>query len=220
MEGEGRFRRRRRRILIGVAASLLVAAVLGLSLSYLFLVVRDQPLYGGQGLSSAYPAHHEEGPRIDSEAYVADYVPGATITVVTSLTNDGRFPVTVTAVHTDPDYLAIRLAAARSAAMDGPQACCAIDEQATWAATGFHPLHLGRGDMGVLMLHFVLGHQCSSPGGGSEIDDITVDYDEMGWHHTDRVQLTTPLVVRYGDTGQCPRAAAPTAAPQAPSTPG
>lgn len=207
--------RPKRRIVMRLAVSALVALVLGVSLSYLFLVVRDQPLFGGQGVSNAYPAHSEEGPRIDSEAYVVDYVPGETVTVVTSLTNDGRFPVTVDGVHTDPDFMEFRLAAARPAAMDGPESCCAIDEKATWAATGFHPMHLARGDMGVLILHFVLGHECSGAGSRTEIDDFTIDYDEMGWHHTDRVQLTTPLVVRYGPP-QCP----PTAAPQSPSTPG
>jgi len=209
----------------------LVTTVVGLSLSYLFLVVRDQPLDGSGGTSGAYPAHPEHGPLSDSDAYVADYIDGGTITVVTTLTNLGRFPVMVTGVHTDPVWWVglARLAAARPAAMHTPPSCCDIDDKATWAATGFHPMHLGPTDEGVLELHMFMSHcEIADVGTTAELDDLTVDYDEMGWHHTSEVRLTTPLVVRFGLASECLRphvmhgnaAAPPTAAPPAPSTPG
>lgn len=231
MEGEGRTRRGVRRWAIGGAAVLLVMTVLGLSLSYLFLVVRDQPLAAGGELMGASPASYVAGPRSNSAADVADYVDGETITVQTSVRNQGRAAVTITGVHTDSPYWVglMRLDAARPAVMQGPAPCCVVDQAATWATKNFSPMVIAAGEEGVVVLHLKLGHcEDNEVGSSNELDGISIDYQELGWHGTQMVPLSLPVVVRYTAAGACPRparhpappSAAPNQAPQAPSTPG
>lgn len=204
MEGVPKGSRRRWLVMGGV--SLIGATILGLGLAYLFLVVRDQPLTRGS-TSSTFPAKYVDSPIRDGSYYLVDYVDGETVTVEASVRNQGRFAVTVNDVQRDPPYWAglATLTAARAAVMHGPAPCCDIDLGATWAAPAFRPMHLDPGQEGIIVLHLRVGHcHHNSPGGSADIEDVTVDYDELGYHGTMRVPLAAPVVVRYDSTDVCP----------------
>jgi hypothetical protein len=196
---EGVHQGRGRRWLVIAAAALIGATILGVGLSYLFLVVRDEPLTRGMW-GGIFPA-----PQVSTH-HAVDYVDGELVSVDVSLLNDGRFGLTVTGVHTDAGWQGLaRIVGVRTAVMGGRAPCCIVDDAATWAAPGFRPFHLDPGTEGAVVLHVALGNcRNAQVGVRSVVDEITVDYTVLGWPHTTAVQLPYPADVRYTSADICP----------------
>jgi hypothetical protein len=195
-------------VIIG-AGSTLVLVVLGLALSYVFLVVRDQPLVRGSvwrnpeigvEVPGAFPP--------ETAAHVIEYADGATFTVDAWLRNDGRFALTVTGVEVEPPTWVglARITDVRAGIFDAGDRCCAVDRHATWAAPRFVPFTLQPNQERPVVLRYRLSH-CEENGvGGSYVEEgLTVDYDVLGNGHTSLVPFTEPIVLRYSDAADCPR---------------
>ena len=215
-----RARGERRRLWVIVGALCALGLVLlGLALSYLFLVVRDQPLAAGStwdnpGLGADVPGAWPP----QTSAWVIEYTDRAEFTVDAWLRNNGRFDLTVTGVQLDPTYWAglFRLVDARAGVLLDNR-CCIVDHNATWAARGFVPFTMHPGDERPVVLRYRIGH-CEDNGvGGSYMSPgVVVLYDVLGNGHTTGVPFYEPLVMRYSNASECPR---PPTYPQARSSP-
>jgi hypothetical protein len=195
-------------VVVGVL-SMLALVVLGLSLSYVFLVVRDQPLVRGSVWRN--PEIGVEVPGAlppDTAAHVIEYDDGASFTVDAWLRNDGRFALTVTRVEVEPPtWIGLaRITDVRAGIFDAGDHCCAVDRQATWAASHFVPFILQPNEERPVVLRYMLGHCEDNDVGGSYVEEgLNVEYDVMGNGHTSAVPFGEPIALRYGKASECPR---------------
>ncbi|HXA30544.1 MAG TPA: hypothetical protein VN193_17570 [Candidatus Angelobacter sp.] len=206
MEGERAGRRRRRWLVLGAPAALALVVV-GLALSYLFRVVRDQPLAAAGVWTPGLGTELTSGQPAGTRSHPLEYRDGQTFVVEAWVVNNGRFGLTVTGVDTTPGWWhgLLSIADARAGVVGGRAPCCIVDEGATWAATSFQPFHLDAGATRPIALRLRVGH-CEDKGVGIEniLNDVTVHYDLIGNGHTAQVPIG-PLVVRYGSADECPR---------------
>jgi hypothetical protein len=193
---------------VGTALGTLLMLALGLSLSYVFLVARDEPLGPGMPfyVDAGTLVHGEVFPQVDVQAI--DYVDKEWFTVQLWVHNNGRFALTVTGVVPDPPYWSglANMTDFRVGVIKGPAPCCLIDEQATWAAPDFRPSRLERDKEMPILVRFVIGHcEDSFVGGANSMASIRVNYDVLGGAHTTAIPLQRPITVRYTHSYECPR---------------
>ena len=175
------------------ALSTLAIVVLGLTLSYLFLAVLDDPLTRGFIVNeptqpapvSARPSGTEANPAASRDDQI--------VMVDAWLNNDGRFSATVTGVDINPGsgQGMVSVSGARAGVVTGSAPCCMVDQRATWAVPGFMPFALGVHGQRPVVLQLRFGH-CENTPVGVEKDQasITVHYDVLGAGHTIEIPLS------------------------------
>jgi hypothetical protein len=187
----------------------LALVLLGMTLSYVFLVVRDDPLV--QGSTGYHPSIGSEVPGADppdTGAWVIEYQDGVDFTMALWVRNNGRFALTVTGVETDPSYWngLVKLTDARAGVIQGPAPCCIVNSQASWALPRFVPFGLDRDKEAPILLRFRL-QACEHNGVGvsNTLHGFKVDYDVLGNGHTTLIPFEERLIVRYTSAAECPR---------------
>jgi len=184
-----------------------VAAATASLAAYLFLSVLSQPLISGNAEGADRGTFVSSlSPGFDRPARVVDYADGATATLIKWVGNGGPVSLTVTGVEMSPSYWVglITIADARAGVVAGPDPCCNVDEQATWAAPSFRPIQLGPSKQAPVVLHILMSHcEYNSPGGTASIDSIRIHYSVLGFPHVQDVHLNTLFAVKSPDA--CPR---------------
>jgi hypothetical protein len=199
-----------------VIAGALGALVLGLTLSYVFLVVRDQPLINGADAYGPSLPSAEPGPPGSADHAMA-YRDGATLYLELWLANNGRFGLTVTGVDTHRRGGVISVTDVRVPAVDA-QATGVREEIPPRETRPFAPFHLDVGKSRPIVLQLRLDHCEDVAVGLDSRVSVTVHYDVLGNGHTMSVpsERSGP-VVRYGRSSECPRP--PTSTPMLASPP-
>lgn len=184
----------------------MVAAIALLGV-YLYLAVLSQPLTSGNAEGADRGTFVSSlSPGFDRPARVVGYADGATATLTKWVGNSGPVGLTVTGVEMSPSYWVglITIADARAGVVTGPDPCCNVDEQATWAAPGFRPIQLDPKKQAPVVLHILMSHcEYNSPGGTANFDSIRIHYSVLGFPHVQAVPLNTLFAVKSPDT--CPR---------------
>jgi hypothetical protein len=175
---------------------------------YAVVAIFAQPVTGTVddpegGLSQLGPDYHDT-----SLYHLYKYVDGGTFTVTKWVTNSGFVPLTITGVDPAPDYWVGLLGVkdARQGVPVVPGKCCAIDEIATWAASGFRPLHLDPGQSGAVSVRYLMSHCEDNGRGGTESFAVfRLQYNILGFPRDVEIPWSFPVGVTSPDT--CPRTA-------------
>jgi hypothetical protein len=186
---------------LGIRLTLIATAVL--VAGYGLVAVRGEPLVGGPD-SALLPAPGQvavtDSAAVDQLSLdgltprgIYSYVYGARYVLVESLTNDGQAPLTVTGVQPSRDDWGglLEVKDSRVAVMSGPEPCCSLNGQATWAGSGFQAVTIAPGATTYVAVH-VLMTNCHLMAGSSsfvEIRALIVDYAVLGFPHSTSIDV-------------------------------
>lgn len=200
-------RRRPRLRLLALGAAIVVA--LGALAAYAFVAVVNQPLTAGStfeivpGKVAVSDLQTDYG----QEVQLLDYVPGASVTINQALANTGEVSVLVTGVETSPSTPTdsiFSITDARAAVPASLPCCGAIDETATWSASGFKPMQLGTRQEVAVALRLVI-NRCQHDNGVDSyqsLASINVYYSVLGVSHVQEVFFFEPVGVKV--PASCP----------------
>jgi hypothetical protein len=199
-----------------LAARLVLMATAVLVAGYGLVAVRGEPLAGGPD-NAFLPAPGQvavtDPAVVDQLSHdgstprgIYSFVNGASAVLVESLTNEGQAPLTVTGVQRSPaDWGGLlEVKDSRVAVMSGPEPCCSLNGQATWAVSGFEPVTIAPGATTYVAVQ-VLMTNCHLMGGSSGFVDIArlnVDYTVLGFPHSTSIAVD-PYWVEAPDS--CPK---------------
>lgn len=198
-------RRRPRLRLVALCAAFVVA--IGSLAAYAFVAVLNQPLTAGSTFQIVPGSVAVTDLETDSgTVQLLGYVDGATVTINQALANTGQVKLSITGVETSPSpasYAIFSITDARAAVPASLPCCGAIDEAATWAASGFKPMQLGPRQEVAVAVRLVM-NSCHGNTGESyqTVDSINVHYSVLGIPHVQEVFFFEPIGVKV--PASCP----------------
>lgn len=195
-----------------LALGAVIVVALGALAAYVLVAVVNQPLTAGSTFQivPGKVAVSDLQTDVGQQVQLLDYVPGATVTINQALANTGQVNLLVTGVETWPPApdastdAIFSITDARAAVPASLPCCGAIDEAATWSASGFKPMQLGTREEVAVALRLVINlcQHDNGVGGYQSLASIRVHYSVLGISHVQEVFFVEPVGVKV--PASCP----------------